>query len=114
MTYPRKVSNKVKEQMIELNRKGHGHASIGRILNLHKTTVRRHLKDLVLVDGVEFERVDYVKMKIKKLEKQLIEIERNNMNKHNTPKPNHPRERLNETEHLTLQELLAHYQGNVE
>jgi len=114
MGYPRKVSKEVKAQMMELHQKGYGHGAIARLLNLHKTTVRRHVKDLVLVEGVEFERADYVRMKIKKLEKQLIEIEKNNIDnlksKQNIRSEYH-RGRSNGTEHLTLQELLVHYNG---
>jgi len=112
MGYPRKVSKEVKEQMMELHQKGYGHGAIARLLDLHKTTVRRHVKDLVLVEGVEFERADYVRMKIQKLEKQLIEIERNNIDnlksKQNIRLEYH-RGRSNGTEHLTLQELLVQH-----
>ena len=71
MAYPRKVSPDIKKEMIDLYSKGYGLKSIGRIVGLHKSTVRRHVKDLVLVDGIELPRAEHLKIKI---EKQITQL----------------------------------------
>ena len=75
MATARKVSPEIKEQILELHRQGMREVSIGRLLNLSKTTIRRHVRDLVVVDGVEITRLEYLDYKIGILEnrkKQLL------------------------------------------
>ena len=75
MATARKVSPEIKERILELHGNGMRIGTIGKVLKLHKTTIRRHVFDLVLIDGVEVSRLEYLDHKIGILEnrkKQLM------------------------------------------